>query len=149
MSGAVVVDASLALKWVIREEDSSAAQALLSKWDRDGTDILAPGLFAYETANILYRRVVTNKLSYDDAVVLLKKLYSINILLDFSSYKDVSLRAVYFAHRFGLSAAYDAHYLALAEREQCEIWTADARFLRAINGKLPWVHSLADYQSAS
>jgi predicted nucleic acid-binding protein len=57
--------------------------------------------------------------------------------------------AVYFAHRFGLPAAYDAHYLALAEREQCELWTADVRFLRAINGKLPWVHSLADYQSAS
>jgi predicted nucleic acid-binding protein len=46
-----------------------------------------------------------------------------------------------------LPAAYDAHYLALAEREQCEFWTADTRFLRAIDGKLPWVHPLADYQS--
>ena len=41
----------------------------------------------------------------------------------------------------------DAHYLALAERENCEFWTADTRLLNAINGKLPWVHKLEEYQA--
>lgn len=43
----------------------------------------------------------------------------------------------------------NAHYLALAERENCEFWTADTRLFNAINGKLPWVHKLEEYQASS
>ena len=50
------------------------------------------------------------------------------------------------AHRFGLHAAYDAHYLALAEHEKCEYWTADSRLCNAVKAKLPWVHQLSEYQ---
>ncbi len=45
-----------------------------------------------------------------------------------------------------LNLSDDAYYLALAEHENCEFWTADTRLLNAINGKLPWVHKLEEYQ---
>lgn len=50
------------------------------------------------------------------------------------------------AHQFNLPATYDPHYLALAEREGCEYWTADARLWNTVKGKLAWVRWLGDYQ---
>ena len=67
MSDTVVVDANLALKWVLLEEDSSPSLLLLDKWTDEGKTVIAPALFAYEVTNILYRQSVTGKLTYDEA----------------------------------------------------------------------------------
>jgi predicted nucleic acid-binding protein len=147
MSDVVVVDASLALKWVLSEADSSTAITLLQKWNTDNMEVIAPALFTYEATNILYRQVVTGKLSFDEVKKLLTKLFSIGILLSFAQHKEISIRAMEISHRFGLSAAYDAHYLALAEHEKCEYWTADTCLWNAVRDKLPWVRRLSDSQS--
>ncbi len=146
MTDVVVVDASLALKWVLSEEDSNTAIALLQRWNTDNMEIIAPALFTYEATNILYRQVVINKLSYEEVKKLLTKLLSIGILLNFVQHKEISIRAMELSHRFGLPAAYDAHYLALAEHEKCEYWTADSRLCNVVRDKLPWVHQLSEYQ---
>ena len=44
-----------------------------------------------------------------------------------------------FASRFNRPATYDAHYLALSEREGAEFWTADQHLYNAIHHQLPWV----------
>ena len=44
MNEAVVVDASLALKWVLDEPDSVAAVKLLNSWTDRGTKVIAPEL---------------------------------------------------------------------------------------------------------
>jgi predicted nucleic acid-binding protein len=49
-------------------------------------------------------------------------------------------RALALAEHLELSAAYDAHYLALAERLGTEFWTADQRLGNAMSSILPWVH---------
>src|SRR5260370_16793931 len=107
MSDIVVVDASLALKWVLSEPDSSAAVTLLAKWNTENTEVVAPALFAYEATNILYRQVVTGKLTYDETKKLLIKLFSIGIVLYFSPSTHISTQATHFCHRFGLPSAYD------------------------------------------
>ena len=147
MTDIVVVDASLALKWVLSEADSNTAITLLQRWNTDNTEIIAPALFTYEATNILYRQVVTNKLSYEEAKKLLTKLLSIGVLLNFVQHREISTRAMELSHRFGLPAAYDAHYLALAEHEKCEYWTADSRLYNAVRDKLSWVRLLGEYQS--
>ncbi len=48
-------------------------------------------------------------------------------------------RALALAARLDLPAAYDAHYLALAEWLGGELWTADGRLARAVGASLPWV----------
>jgi predicted nucleic acid-binding protein len=147
MTDVVVVDASLALKWVLSEADSSTAITLLQRWNTDNMEVIAPALFIYEATNILYRQVVTGKLSFDEVKKLLTKLFSIGILLNFAQYREISIRAMELSDRFGLPAAYDAHYLALAEHEKCEYWTADTRLWNAVRDKLPWVRRLSDSQS--
>jgi predicted nucleic acid-binding protein len=147
MSDMVVVDASLALKWVIPESDSSTAITLLDKWTNEGIRVIAPALFVYEVTNIPYRQSSEGKLTYDEAAQSLKKLFSIGVLLKFSLYEDISAQAMEFAHLFNLPATYDAHYLALAQHESSEFWTADTRLWNTLKRKLSWVHWIGDNQS--
>lgn len=142
----VVVDASLALKWVTVEQDTDKAEHLLNRWGNAGTKISVPALFVYEITNIIYRKTVTRELLLDEALLILTKMFSMGVLVDFSSHEYISTQAMMQAHRFGLPAAYDAHYLALSMNKGCEFWTADKRLWNAVKGKLAWVRWLADYE---
>ena len=45
--------------------------------------------------------------------------------------------------RFNLPATYDAHYLALAEWMEIDLWTADARLVNALKPfKVKWVKGI-------
>jgi len=145
MSNVVVVDASLALKWVLAEPDSNTAVILLNKWTDKGISVIAPALFTYQVTNILYRQVVAGKLTYGEAKQGLIDLFSIGVLLKFSLYEDISIQAMEFAHQLKLPATYDAHYLALALDENCECWTADKRLWNIVKGKFSWVRWFSDY----
>ncbi len=149
MNDVVVVDASLALKWVLAEPDSDTAVILLDHWTDEGIDVIAPALFAYEVTNTLHRQVVAGKLTYEEARRGLTDLFLSGVLLRFSPYEDISAQAMEFAHNLNLPATYDAHYLALSWYENCEYWTADARLWNAVKGKLPWVRWFSDYRPAS
>lgn len=139
MNNVVVVDASLALKWVLAEADSNTAVILLNQWTDEGKSILAPALFTYEVTNTLYRQVIAGKLAYEEARQGLTDLFSIGILLEFSLYEAISPQAMEFANQLNLPATYDAHYLALALHENCEYWTADKRLWNTVKGKYNWV----------
>jgi predicted nucleic acid-binding protein len=99
MSDTVVVDANLALKWVLLEEDSHTAMLLLDKWTDEGRTAIAPALFAYEVTNILYRQAVSGKLTDDESRRGLEKLFALQIRLKFSLYEEVSMQAMEFAQR--------------------------------------------------
>lgn len=144
MSDVVVVDASLALKWVLIEQDSVAALALLGQWTNEGKRTIAPALFTYEVTNIIYRQAVIGKLTYDEAARGLAKLFSLGVSLRLAQYKEISKQAMMFARDFHLPATYDAHYLALAQHENCEYWTADTRLWNAVQAKLNWVRWFGD-----
>ena len=145
MSNVVMVDASLALKWVLAEPDSHSAVILLNQWTDEGISIIAPALFTYEVTNTLYRQVVAGKLAYEEAKQGLTDLFSIGVLLKFSLYENISTQAMEFAHQLNLPATYDAHYLALALHENCEYWTADKRLWNIVKGRFDWVRWFSDY----
>ena len=63
MSDAVVIDANLALKWVLLEEDFTVSMGLLDKWTDERKEIIAPALFAYEVTDILHRQAIAGKLT--------------------------------------------------------------------------------------
>ena len=140
----LVVDASLALKWVLAEDDSAAAIALLNEWTNEGVKVIAPALFVYEVTNTFYQHVRNSRLTYDEAKQALTDLFSVGVLLNFTLYKEISKQAMEYARQFALAATYDAHYLALAQREHCEYWTADTRLWNNVKGKLSWVRWFGD-----
>lgn len=141
MSGVVVVDASLAIKWLVREEDSPRAHSLLATWDRDERQLAAPHLFRFEVTNALHRRVVRGELAIHEAAGLAEDLFS---TFDFGTTSVLHHRALEIASELAQGAAYDSHYLALAEALDCEYWTADERFQRAASPVFEDVHSLRE-----
>ena len=129
MNGHVVVDASLAFKWLVKEERSDEARAIARSWEGRGVQTAAPHFMPVEVANALHRRVTRNEMSVEEAVGLAESLLASGIEL--RDPPDLYGRALELASRLEQGAVYDAHYLALAEALDCELWTADETFFRA------------------
>lgn len=131
----VVVDASLALKWVEREPYSDQASELLQSWHKERRRLTAPTLFAYEATNAL----LTVEIAKERLASLLENGPALE--------HDVALnlRALEIMQQFSLPSAYDAHYLALAEFRQCECWTADERLWNTVKSRLPWVRWIGQH----
>jgi predicted nucleic acid-binding protein len=149
MNETIVIDANIALKWVVNEPDSETAIALLEKWTTMETIMLAPILFTYEVTNILFQAVRKGTITIESAKEALQQIMLLGIEIDSPQYLSLSLRAIELADQYNLSATYDPHYLALAEREGCEFWTADLKMWNAIKGKINWVRYIGDYDSSN
>lgn len=140
MSGFVVVDASLAFKWLVREEYTDKALAILREWLYDEVTPIAPYLLPFEVSNALHKRVNRGELTVEAAVDLIGNLLDSQI--DLHQPLDLHAKALEMASRFGQPATYDAHYLALAESLDCELWTADEKFFRTASPvveKVRWI----------
>ncbi len=144
MTGVVVIDANIAVKWLIREHDSDTAEALASEWRRDSVRAVAPYILLAETANTLHQRVKQDLLTVDAAAGLLEALTSTGI--EFRHSMALYERALAIADRLGQGAVYDSVYLALAESLDCDLWTADARFQRAARGIYVNVRLLSEFE---
>ena len=129
VSGFVVVDASVAVKWLVREEHTDRSLAILSAWHEAGVTLSAPYLLPFEVANALHRRVIRDQLSVGDSARMISQLLSSR--LELHQTQALHVRALELATELQQGAVYDAHYLALAEEFGCELWTADERFHRA------------------
>jgi predicted nucleic acid-binding protein len=57
-------------------------------------------------------------------------------------------RALDIATELRMARAYDAQYLALAEFNESELWTADRRLANSARRKFPSVHWIGDYHPA-
>lgn len=145
-SDRAVVDSSIAMKWLFSEADSAQAEALLLEWVDRGVVVLAPPLLAYEVANGIHQHVRRGEVALDDVPNLLIKLHSIGLILDNPVNAGLSTLAIRLAHQFGLGPAYDTQFLALAELQDCEYWTADHNFwmtIHAVYSRVRWLGDLA------
>lgn len=147
MPDVVVVDASLATMWAIPEPSSDRALELAEKWARTATGLLAPCLLVAEVTNALYKRVRRRELG------LVEAQRALDIVLGFSieirEEPGLAHRAMEWASRLRQPAAYDTHYLALAELNRCECWTGDRRFFHAARAAAPWVRWVGEPTSAA
>jgi len=142
MNGSVVVDASIAVKWLVEEVYTEAAVGLVDSWAQQGVQLAAPYLMPVEVANALFRKVAHRELSSDTATLLLDRLMAIGIAL--REPRGLHIRAMELAFQLHQSAVYDAHYLALAEIMGCELWTADERFFRTASAQFSNLHWIGE-----
>jgi predicted nucleic acid-binding protein len=140
----VVVDANIAIKWVLIETDSELARALLVEWKKKEMIVYVPTLLSYEVTNILYREVRAGRITTETAEDGINMIHHV-VSPVYSRNAVLNLRAMAMAKHFGLPATYDTHYLALAERKDCSFWTADARMWRVVKDQFDWVHWIGDY----
>jgi predicted nucleic acid-binding protein len=123
-----VVDASITVKWVIPEVLSEAADRLRAGDPR----FLAPDLLLVEVANALWRKMRAGEISPREAVDALSLVEQSAI--DLYPTGPLLPRAMELARRLD-HPVYDCVYLALAEREQTPVVTADDRLLRRVSGR--------------
>ncbi len=141
MAWAVVPDASLVVKWVLPEAGSAEALALAEDWAARSVALVVPTLLWSEVGNVLHRRTVAGDLEHAAARRLLRELLGLGLTT--RSEVDLSPRALELALDLGLPSLYDAVYLALAEAEEAEFWTFDARLHRTVAPRIAWAR-LAD-----
>lgn len=121
-----VVDASVAMKWVVSEPDSGEADRLLAD------PVRAPELLICETANVLWRRARRGDMSDVDATRSLDRLMGLPI--DFTPDRILARRALEIAKELAHPVC-DCLYLALAIELDIAVVTADRRFHRAASAR--------------
>jgi predicted nucleic acid-binding protein len=145
MNSTVCVDASLVLKLVLGEDDSPQAIALWRRWIDEDVTVAAPPLLAYEATSVLRTKVYRGLLAPEIGDEAFREIHLQGIR--YLSPENLHVRAWELAKRLQRPAAYDTHYLALAEILGCEFWTADKRLSNAVRDELPWIRHLAECQS--
>ncbi|MEI7607092.1 MAG: type II toxin-antitoxin system VapC family toxin [Rhodospirillaceae bacterium] len=120
----LIIDASIAVKWVVDEAGTAEALAL-----KRTQRLAAPDLLVAECANILWKKVRRGELSPEEASLAARLLQRIDIdLRPMRPFLDAATRiAVMLDH-----PAYDCLYLAMAETDGTRFVTADDRLLRKV-----------------
>lgn len=121
---ACVVDASVALKWLVDEEGSDAATALL-----DGPALLAPELINVEIANALWRMARVGRITPSDAADALALFLRLPLRRRVAD-RDLAGEALRLARLLD-HPVYDCLYLAQAMDAGAPVVTADRRFVAA------------------
>jgi predicted nucleic acid-binding protein len=125
----LVVDASVALKWVLQEPDSHLAEALL----RIEAELLVPDFWLGEAANVLWVQVRRKLLTPDEAR---EGLALLRVLIEPTPTAGMGLHEV--ALEIGIAvnhSTYDTLYLAFAIAMGARgVVVADGLFVRDMRG---------------
>jgi predicted nucleic acid-binding protein len=120
-----VVDASVAIKWYLREEHSAEADRLLDPQN----ELSAPDLLISEIGNILWKRVLRGDISVKKAGGIFGELQA--GVLQILPAESIAAEALDIACRTKRTF-YDSLYIAFAVRNDCKMVTADLKLYKAI-----------------
>jgi predicted nucleic acid-binding protein len=135
-----VLDASAAVCWVIPRAQTQRAVQLRDEFLRNLHELTAPSHFPGEVASALTKAERQKLIAVGDARSLLNRV--LRTPPAFHPYEMLLYRATDISSqtRAGL---YDCLYIALAERENCEMVTDDDKLLKNLQGCFPFVRALA------
>jgi predicted nucleic acid-binding protein len=114
----LVIDASVAIKWVIEEHGTREAVSLRRH------RLFAPELLVAECANVLWKKTRRHQLTPEEARLAARLLQHADVELApmRALLEPATELAIALDH-----PAYDCVYLALAENLSCDLVTADAK----------------------
>ena len=122
-----VVDASVALKWYLREDDSEQALALLGSGER----LVAPDLIVAELCNGAWRLIRRGELRSQQLAMIARGVPDVFARLYGSA--SLAVRATAIALELD-HPIYDCFYLALSEAQDAALVTADHRLVLGTEG---------------
>ncbi len=140
----VVVDSNILLASVLPDEPlTTEAQKLLSMWTSAQTRLVAPRLFRYELVAVVRKAVFQKRITYAEGLPLLERLLAYPI--DLYDEDALMTHAFEIASRFNMPRTYDAQYVALADRFNCECWTADKALYNVIQPQFSGIRWLGHF----
>ncbi|NMD43203.1 MAG: type II toxin-antitoxin system VapC family toxin [Firmicutes bacterium] len=127
----VVIDASIALSWVLPGEKASPSLTLRDKLvDSPETGLLVPPNYWYEVANTLWVAVRRERITHAVATEMLESLFEFY----FTVWPVELSVCLELSFQLGV-AVYDSAYLGLALEQNSTLWTLD-RALAEAAGRL-------------
>lgn len=140
----ICVDASFIINLINSKSVDSPFIQLWETWQENSVTIIAPTLFYYEITNALYRMNQADLLSIEETEGALQDALHLGIVLyGNSQIPQLHEMAINLAKTLKLSAAYDAHYLALSKLLNAEFYTADKRLYNSVKLSLNWVNFIS------
>lgn len=124
-----VVDASVALAWYLPDEQHfPEAVRLLEAFYTGRTALIAPALWEYEVISGVARAARRGRLTAEEGIATCRRLLSLGIEIIRS---EPDLEATWRLTQTPNITAYDACYLALAEREHAVCYSIDRPLIEA------------------
>jgi predicted nucleic acid-binding protein len=137
-----IIDASVALKWYLPDEEyGDKAMGLLKRYIAGDLELIIPSLIEYELANGLIIACRRGRIKEENLVSAMEGFTDLGLRL--VNLSGLYAELVRYCKMYNRSA-YDASYLALAEREGIDLITADKRFYNSVKEDLSWVKWLGD-----
>lgn len=130
----VVVDANILIAFALSDEPLyTKANQILAVWQSSGEYLIAPRLFRSEITAVVRKGVYQGRMTVEQGRAMLEQL--LMYPLEFHEDDALLKQAYELAVRFNRPRAYDSQYLALAERFQCDFWTADERLVNSVQAQ--------------
>jgi len=127
----IVIDASVGFKCAVPEDLSLRALQLRDGFQRGIDDLLAPDLFPIEVGNPLVMAARSGRIPDSDLPIFYADMMG-NLPIIYPSMS--LLPRAYEISSQTRASVYDALYVALAEREGCDLVTADEKLMKALPG---------------
>lgn len=137
-----VLDSSVALKWVLPEPLSDKARQLRDDYRNGIHRLLAPDILPAEAAHALARAERRKIIPVGDAAKHLADL--LMTAPRFPPYGPLLSRALAIASQERVGV-YDCLYVALAEKENCELVTADDKLVKNLQPHFPFIKALSSF----
>ena len=118
-----VVDASVAVKWAVEEEDSDKAEQL------SAVPLYAPSLLLAEVANVLWRKTRTGDLTITEAGERLEWITAVPIV--FTEEAVLAHPALVLSHTLD-HPVYDCFYGALSNIRRLPLVSDDKKFFKKV-----------------
>jgi predicted nucleic acid-binding protein len=135
-----VLDSSAAFKWVVPETDSDKARRLRDDFIKAVHQLLSPEVFSAELAHALTRAERQGRLLVGQARIFWADVMTTPPLLVPST--PLTARAIDISSGLRIGV-YDCLYVALAERENCQLVTADDKLVKNLQSHFPFIIPLS------
>jgi predicted nucleic acid-binding protein len=131
----VVADASFCGAWILPDESSEAAVALLEEVERGSAELVVPSLWLYEMGNLLKSACRRGRLTKAAARAAQGLIGQVRLGLCDVPTAEAGKAILDLSLKYDLSA-YDSSYLELARRLKVPLRTNDAKLRKAAAAEL-------------
>ena len=126
----IVLDASVALKWIFGDEEGGEKAKVYREGHVTGEETVAVhSLFFYEIANVLATKT---RLSTKDSAEAFSLMWDFDLEV-FSLGLDEFLEGIILSRQYGITLS-DATYIVLAQKMGCPFITADKILYKKVKG---------------
>ena len=135
-----VLDSSVCFKWVVPELYTDKALVLRNDFNKSIVELIAPDIFPIEVAHAITRAERLKRITPTQGALALADVMS--TLPQLFPYIPLLARAYEISSQMRIGI-YDCLYVALAERETCDLVTADDKLIKNLQPRFPFIVHLS------